>query len=157
MHTWFWLSAVSLVFFGITGVTQKLATNYISFELSLVWFCVAMIIVSLAIAILVPLDWRVSAPVIAWAALGGLLNGLGALTSFAAFAKGGKASIVTPIINLFPLVTIAGAWLFLGEKLTATQIAGIVFAIAAIVFLSQETPSAAVAQKMEYVKCQDQE
>jgi transporter family protein len=142
MHTWFWFSTVGLVFFGITGVTQKLSTNYISFELSLLWFCVAMIAVSVAIVIFVPLDWSFSTPIVAWAALGGLLNGLGALTSFAAFAKGGKASIVTPIINLFPLVTIGGAWLFLGEKLTKTQIAGIVFAVLAIVFLSQETAPA---------------
>jgi transporter family protein len=144
MHTWFWFSTLSLVFFGITGVTQKLSTNHISFELSLVWFCVAMIAVSLAIAIFVPLDWHVSMPIILWAALGGLLNGLGALTSFAAFAKGGKASIVTPIINLFPLVTVAGAWVFLGEKLTKTQIAGIVFAVLAIVFLSQDSQPAPV-------------
>lgn len=142
MHTWFWLSAVSLAFFGITGVTQKLSTNYISFELSMVWFCVAMIAVSLAIAVLMPLNWHVPISIVMWAALGGLLNGLGALTSFAAYAKGGKASIVTPIINLFPLVTIGGAWLFLGEKLTITQIAGIFFAVLAIVFLSQETPQA---------------
>lgn len=142
MHTWFWLSAVSLVFFGLTGVTQKLSTNYISFELSMVWFCVAMIAVSLAIALFMPLKWNVPLSIITWAAVGGLLNGLGALTSFAAYAKGGKASIVTPIINLFPLVTIGGAWLFLGEKLTITQIAGIFFAVLAIVFLSQETPPA---------------
>lgn len=140
MHTWFWLSVLSLVFFGITGVTQKLSTNYISFELSLIWFCLAMMAISVLIAIFFPLDWHLSTPVVLWAALGGLLNGLGALTSFAAFAKGGKASIVAPIINLFPLVTIAGAWLFLGEKLTTTQVFGIVFAIAAIVLLSQETP-----------------
>jgi transporter family protein len=144
MHTWFWFSTLSLVFFGITGVTQKLSTNHISFELSLVWFCVAMIAVSSAIAIFVPLDWHVPIPIILWAALGGLLNGLGALTSFAAFAKGGKASIVTPIINLFPLVTVAGAWVFLGEKLTKTQMAGIVFAVLAIVFLSQDSQPAPV-------------
>lgn len=142
MHTWFWLSALSLVFFGITGVTQKLSTNYISFELSFVWFCIAMIAVSAVTALLVPMNWHVSTPVVLWAALGGLLNGLGALTSFAAFAKGGKASIVTPIINLFPLVTVGGAWVFLGEKLTNTQLFGIVFAVLAIVFLSWETPPA---------------
>jgi len=140
MHTWFWLSAVSMVFFGITGVTQKLGTNNISFELSFVWFCIAMITVSVVTALLVPLNWHLSTSIIVWAALGGLLNGLGVLTSFAAFAKGGKASIVTPIINLFPLVTVAGAWMFLDEKLTGTQMLGIGFALVAIVFLSQETP-----------------
>jgi bacterial/archaeal transporter family protein len=142
MHTWLLFSVVSLVFFGITGVTQKLSTNYISFELSFVWFCLAMIAVSIVTALLVPMNWHLSTPVVLLAALGGFLNGLGALTSFAAFAKGGKASIVTPIINLFPLVTVGGAWVFLGEKLTSTQILGIVFALLAIVFLSQETPPA---------------
>jgi hypothetical protein len=38
MPFWFWMSTVALIFFGITGVTQKLSTNRISFELSFVWF-----------------------------------------------------------------------------------------------------------------------
>lgn len=140
MQIWFLMSAVALIFYGITGVTQKVSTNHISFEASFIWFCVAMAAVSVAVAIAMPLDWHLSPSLIALAALGGLLNGLGALTSFAALEKGGKASVVIPIINLYPIVTIAGAWFFLGEKLNRTQIAGIVFALAAVVFLSQETP-----------------
>jgi len=140
MQIWFLMSVVALVFFGITGITQKLSTNHISFEASMLWCCIAMGSVSVVVAIFAPLDWRVSPGLIALGALGGLLNGLGALTSFAAFEKGGKASIVIPIINLYPIVTIGGAWLFLGEKLNATQIAGIICALAAVVFLSQETP-----------------
>jgi bacterial/archaeal transporter family protein len=140
MNAWFWLSVITLVFFGMTGVTQKLSTNNISFEMSFVWFCVAVCAVSAVVAILFPLDWRsLNASLVALAALGGLLNGLGALTSFAALKQGGKASVVIPIINLYPLVTIAGVWLFLGERLSATQIMGIVLALAAVVFLSQET------------------
>lgn len=139
MQDWFLFSTVALIFFGITGITQKLSTNHISFEASFAWFCVAMILISATIAIAVSLDWRVSPSLLALAALGGALNGLGALTSFAALEKGGKASIVIPIINLYPLVTICGAWLFLGEKLTGKQLAGIVFALAAVILLSQET------------------
>jgi bacterial/archaeal transporter family protein len=140
MQAWFWFSVITLIFFGITGVTQKLSTNNISFEMSFVWFCVAVCAVSAAIAVLLPLDWRsLNLSLIALAALGGLLNGLGSLTSFAALKRGGKASIVIPIINLYPLVTIGGVWLFLGEKLSATQMIGIVLALAAAVLLSQET------------------
>jgi bacterial/archaeal transporter family protein len=143
MQAWFWLSLITLVFFGMTGVTQKLSTNNISFEMSFVWFCLAVCVVSAAIAVLLPLDWRsLNLSLVALAALGGLLNGLGALTSFAALKQGGKASVVIPIINLYPLVTIGGVWLFLGEKLSATQMMGIIFALAAVVFLSQETESA---------------
>jgi|SRR5579884_2466390 len=140
MYSWFWLAIVTLIFFGITGVTQKVSTNHISFELSFLWFCIAMCVVSIAVAAFAPLEWRgVNARLVALAALGGLLNGLGALTSFAALKQGGKASVVIPIINLYPLVTIGGAWLFLGEKLSGTQIAGIILALAAVVFLSQES------------------
>jgi bacterial/archaeal transporter family protein len=140
MHTWFWLSLLTLIFFGVTGVTQKLSTNNISFEMSFVWFCIAVCAISAAIAIFLPLDWRsLNFPLIALAALGGLLNGLGALTSFAALKQGGKASVVIPIINLYPLVTVAGVWFFLGERLSTTQVMGIVLALAAVVFLSQES------------------
>jgi len=141
MQLWFWLSMISLLFFGLTGITQKLCTNHISFEASFAWFCVAIFLISGIVAITMPLDWHLNVGLISLAAVGGLLNGLGALTSFAALEKGGKASVVIPIINLYPLVTVGGAWLFLGEKLTGTQVAGIAFALAAVVFLSQETPS----------------
>jgi bacterial/archaeal transporter family protein len=142
MHAWFWLSVITLVFFGTTGVTQKLSTNNISFEMSFVWFCIAVCAVSAAVALLVPLEWRsLNLSLIALAALGGLLNGLGTLTSFAALKQGGKASVVIPIINLYPLVTVAGVWLFLGEKLSATQIMGIILALASVILLSQETVS----------------
>lgn len=110
--------------------------------MSFVWFCIAVCAISAAIAIFLPLDWRsLNLPLIALAALGGLLNGLGALTSFAALKQGGKASVVIPIINLYPLVTVAGVWLFLGERLSTTQVVGIVLALVAAVFLSQESAS----------------
>ena len=138
MHFWFWMSTVALILFGITGVTQKLSTNRISFELSFVWFSAAFLLLAIIIGITVSLDWRLTPGLVALAALGGLLNGLGGLTSFAALEKGGKASVVIPIVNLYPLVTIAGAWIFLGERLTLTQGAGIVFALCAVILLSQE-------------------
>ncbi len=138
MHAWFWLSIVTLVFFGITGVTQKLSTNHISFEMSFVWFSAAFYALSAIIALTFTLDWKIAPGLVALAALGGLLNGLGALTSFAAFEKGGKASVVVPIINVFPLVTIGSAWLLLGERITWTQAAGIACAVIAIVLLAQE-------------------
>ena len=139
MQTWFIFSMLALILFGLSGVTQKRSTDHISFEASFVWFCAAMVIISGGVALAVPLDWRLTPGLVALAALGGLLNGAGALTCFAAFEHGGKASVVIPIVNLYPLVTIGGARLFLGEKLNANQVAGIVLALAAVIFLSQET------------------
>ena len=138
MNYWLLLSTVALIFWGITGVTQKLSTNNISFERSFVWFSLAFFGQAAVIAIAVPLVWTVPASMIALAALGGLLNGLGALTSFAALERGGKASVVIPIISVYPLLTVAGAWLLLGEQITWRQGAGVVCALVSVVLLSQE-------------------
>lgn len=135
---WMWFAAIALVFWGITGVTQKLATNKISSELSFIWFAYAMIAISATLALFVPIHWHVR-PFIFWAAVaGGTLNGLGALTSFTALESGGKASVVISLISLYPLVTVAIAVTLLHERLTLAQAAGVGLAIMAAILLSLE-------------------
>jgi drug/metabolite transporter (DMT)-like permease len=138
MHTWLILSTVALAFWGITGVTQKLSTNNISFERSFLWFTLAFFGQAAVIAGLVPLRWNVPPSLVALAALGGLLNGLGALTSFAALERGGKASVVIPLVSVYPLLPVAGAWLLLGEHLTLRQGCGVVCALVSVALLSRE-------------------
>ncbi|SPE25057.1 membrane hypothetical protein [Acidobacteriia bacterium SbA2] len=138
LPAWLWFAAIALVFWGITGVTQKLATNRISSELSFIWFAYAMIAISVTLAVFVPLHWHVR-PLIFWAAVvGGTLNGLGALTSFTALESGGKASVVISLISLYPLVTVALAVTILHERLTSGQAVGVGFAIVAAILLSLE-------------------
>ena len=139
MQTWLLLSSVALVSWGITGVTQKLSTDNISFERSFLWFTLAFFGQAAVIALVSPLRWDVQPQIVALAALGGLLNGLGALTSFAALERGGRASVVIPLVSVYPLVTVAGAWIFLGEHLTARQGAGVVCALLAVALLSHES------------------
>jgi transporter family protein len=135
---WLWFATIALVFWGITGVTQKLATNRISSELSFLWFAYAMIAISITLACLVPIHWHMP-PLIFWAAvIGGTLNGLGALTSFQALESGGKASVVISLISLFPLVTVAFAVTALHERLSGTQALGVCLAIMAAILLSWE-------------------
>jgi transporter family protein len=88
------------------------------------------------------------------AILGGLLNGSGALASFAALEAGGKASVVIPLISLYPLVTVAGACVFLGERLTLRQGFGILCALLAVALLSQESSSEPLPS-FEQVKHED--
>lgn len=135
---WLWFAAIALVFWGITGVTQKLATNKISSELSFIWFAYAMIAISVVLTLFVAIHWHVR-PLVLWAAVaGGTLNGLGALTSFTALESGGKASVVISLISLYPLVTVALAVTFLHERLTVAQGVGVGVAIVAAVLLSLE-------------------
>jgi bacterial/archaeal transporter family protein len=140
MHVSAWViyALVALIFWGITGVTQKLSTNNISTQLSFLWFIYAMLAIGLVIFATVPIQLHMQ-PGIFWLAIvGGALNGLGVLTSFAAFEKGGKASIVVPLCYLFPLVTVLLAITFLHESLTRTEVVGIAVAVLAAILLSQE-------------------
>ena len=140
-YSWIFYAAVAMVFWGITGVTQKLATNRISSELSFLWFAYAMIAISLVLALGVSLQWHVSPLILCLAIVGGTLNGLGALTSFKALESGGKASIVISLISLYPLLTVAFAVIVLHEKLSITQGAGVIVAIVAAILLSLEPAS----------------
>lgn len=144
-YSWILFATIALVFWGITGVTQKLATNRISSELSFLWFAYAMVTISLVLMVTATMHWHVR-PLIFWLAVaGGTLNGLGALTSFTALESGGKASIVISLISLYPLLTVAFAVVVLHEKLTAVQGTGVVLAIVAAILLSLE-PKAPEAQ-----------
>jgi transporter family protein len=135
---WLWFATIALVFWGLTGVTQKLSTNRISSELSFLWFAYAMIAISALLLLTTPIHWHLSRLVAFLAILGGTLNGLGALTSFAALESGGKASVVISLISLYPLLTVILAVAFLHESLTKVQMAGIVLAITAAILLSLE-------------------
>ena len=144
-YSWILFASIALVFWGITGVTQKLATNRISSELSFLWFAYAMIAISVVLMVTATMHWHVR-PLIFWLAVaGGTLNGLGALTSFTALESGGKASIVISLISLYPLLTVAFAVVVLHEKLTVGQGVGVLLAIVAAILLSLE-PKAPPAQ-----------
>jgi transporter family protein len=140
MHIPLWLifAITTMLFWGITGVTQKLSTNAISTELSFLWFGIAMLALALTVLPLVIPHWHLPRKDFWLATTGGLLNCLGAYTSFAALEKGGKASIVIPLCYLYPLLTIVLAIVFLHETLTRPQLAGIVLALVAALLLSQE-------------------
>ena len=145
MHIWLGFAILALVLWGITGVTQKLSTNRISSERSFLWFCWAMVALSAAVLLVARPHWGLAATVVVCSVAGGALNGLGAWASFRALESGGKASIVISLISLFPLLTVVLAVLFLGERLTLTQTAGAVLAIAAAILLSlEERPEAGV-------------
>ncbi len=142
MHApaWVFYALLTVLLWGVGSITQKLATNWISTELSFVWFACAMITIALVILPVAHIDWHMNSRIFWLAVAGGALNGLGALTSFAALERGGKASIVIPLCYLYPIITIILAIVLLHETLTRSEAAGIVLAIAAALLLSREGP-----------------
>jgi transporter family protein len=135
LPSWFWFAVIVLLAWGIVGILQKLSTNYISAESSLIWLVVGF---SMLQPLLYPgrVLFDYSARSLAFALLSGVFNALGAWALFAAMKSGGKASIVAPLTALYPLVVAVVAPFLLHEPLTLTQGAGVACALVAVVLLS---------------------
>jgi transporter family protein len=138
MSTWLLLSLVALVFWGITGNTQKLSTNCISTQFSFLGFAVAFLPIALLTVVFFPVETAFTKEVLGLGIVGGILNSCGALTSFAAFEAGAKSSVAVPIMYLYPLVTVLLARIFLHEHITPAHWAGIFLAPVAAWLLSKE-------------------
>jgi uncharacterized membrane protein len=65
----------------------------------------------------------------------GIATGLGTLGYFAAL-RTQDASVVTPLTGVFPILTVALAFVVLRERLNKVQMGGMLLALASIVILS---------------------
>lgn len=139
---WMPMALLATVLFGATGLLQKLATNRVSAEASFFAFATGFLPVAVVIVSMPRLDWSFPVREWRWATLGGALNGLGVLATLAAYRQGGKASVVTPLAALYPVVTVLLAVRFLGERVGPRQALAIALAVAAGIALSWERSSA---------------
>jgi drug/metabolite transporter (DMT)-like permease len=140
---WLLLALLPIAFWGTAGLLQKLSTNHLSGELSTLWFLAAFLPAAILILLQQPMSLK-TIGLKTWllvAALG-FTFGLGNLGILAAFARDGKASIITPLSGLYPLVSIPIAILALGEKLGGREAIGIALAMAAVMALSRESKPA---------------
>ena len=138
MTHWLTLSLIALVFWGITGNTQKLSTNHISAQFSFLGFAAAFIPIAIMILVFFPAETTLSREVLLLGVAGGVLNSLGALTSFAAFEAGAKSSVAAPIMYLYPVLTVVLARIFLDEQIAVSHWAGILMAPLAAWLLARE-------------------
>jgi drug/metabolite transporter (DMT)-like permease len=147
---WLLYALVPIVLWGASAVLTKVATDHASAELGALWFLAAFLPISALLLVLEPMTWGL--PAIDWLllALLGFTYGYGNLTVLAAYRCEGKASIVTPLAGLYPVVTIALAILFCGEEVQPRQWAGIGLALVAVIGLVHETkPGAPVPGERE--------
>jgi len=133
---------VPIAFWGVAGLLQKACTNHISGELSTLWFLSAFIPVAVLILWREPLPPQIPPKVWLLVSVLGLFLALGNFALLAACASAGKASIVIPLTALYPAVSVPIAILFLGEKITTREMAGIALALLSVAALSYERPVA---------------
>ena len=121
---WLLLPLAAVVLWGITALMQKVATNHISAQSSAIWFLAAFIPVAGVLLLYYPLETSVKPAAWGLAMLMGFMLALGNLTILLAFSSGGKASIITPLAGLYPLVSIPIALVAFGERLGLARVIG---------------------------------
>ncbi len=130
-----------LIAWGVVGVFQKLATNYISAESVMILLIVGSFAIQPFVLPQQPLS-SYSHRAVVFGLLSGLLSNLGSWGLFAAMRLGGSASIVTVLCALYPLPVALLAPLVLHESISWLQSIGIGCGILAIVLISLPAPVA---------------
>jgi transporter family protein len=138
---WLLVALSPIVLWGVCGLLQKMSTNYISARSSAIWFLVAFLPVAAFIVLREPLPESTKSTTWLLATAVGFTLALGNYTVLLAFASGGKASIITPLAALYPMVSIPIAVLVLKEPINRRELLGIVCALAAIGMLSYQSES----------------
>lgn len=116
---------------------QKLGSTRINAASLLIWVTVGYIVALPCFLYGAGLG-QLSGRAVLLGLVAGSVNGLGTWFLFAAFERGAKASVAVPLTALYPLVTVALAFLFLSERLGALEWLGVLLAICAGVMLSYE-------------------
>jgi bacterial/archaeal transporter family protein len=135
VRCWWPLCAACLALWGIWGFLSKLLADRVGAIESQLLFTMGMLPAALiGIIGLAGRELVKSRRGIGYGLLNGVLTGVGTLCFFEALSKG-PASMVTPMIAAFPLVTVALAIVLLKERLAWWQAAGALFAVAGMALL----------------------
>jgi transporter family protein len=136
--SWFIPTLIATVLWGLVGVLQKLGSNRVNASSLLAWVMVGYVLA-------LPVFWRgsglavLSHKALFLGILAGAANGLGTWFLFAALERGAKASVAIPLTALYPLITVALAYLALGERLGTREWVAVMLALCAGAMLSYET------------------
>ena len=142
---WMMYGLVALVLFGVACITMKFATRHISDELSTIFYTLGYVLLAIVIVAVGSVEWNVSMKNWGLGILVGLLMNGATLTLFVAY-RWGKASIVTPLTALYPLITVLLAGLILKEHFDVVKVVAIGLALTAGFALSIESQAGQVAQ-----------
>lgn len=133
---WLVYAVASVAFWGVWGFMGKLALRHLNWiQVSLFYgFSIVIVFSALLLASRHRDDgWAWSG---IWVgALTGVLGTAGLIAFYLALDRG-KASVVVPLIGVYPIVTALLSVVFLGERLSPVQIAGVGLAIVAVVLIS---------------------
>lgn len=133
--SWLLLTIAALICFGVVGLLQKMSTDLVSAESSLVWLTVGSLLLEpFLFQGRAMLRYQISGTV--FLLLAGMFNSFGSWAILAAMKNGGKASVVVPMTAVYPMVVCLAAPFVLHEHITLMQGAGIACGLGAIFLLA---------------------
>ena len=134
---WLVYSILTLVLWGVWGVTSKAISDDIDAYTNQVLFALGAAPLLLLVAFSPRLKGGANrARGMSLAFITGILGGTGNIAFFKSLIAGGKASVVVPATSLSPLVTVLVGYFILKERLTTLQKAGFALALVSIYLLS---------------------
>jgi drug/metabolite transporter (DMT)-like permease len=129
-----------IALWGVAALFQKLATSYVSGETATCWFLSAFLPVALVLVWIEPLPTSPALRIWELAVALGFTFALGNLALLFAFARDGKASVITPMAGLYPIVSIPLAMLIFGERIDGREAFAILCALAGVLAVSWPAP-----------------
>jgi len=127
---------MTVMLWGVWGVFSKLASPHAKPRQALLFQAVGAIAFAVVVLVLERFKVTATLPGFGWSFGAGFFTFMGFLAFFAALEQG-KASTVVTLSALYPVVTILLSILFLRERLTLRQMAGIALALVASVLLAE--------------------
>ena len=137
-NLWFVYAVTAGLFWGIWGVVAKLISEDVNPFMNHLLFTGGMLLtIPFVIRKCTLSTFNIKGFI--WGCIAGCFAIAGNVAVFYAFTRGGLASVVIPVTNLYPLITIVIAITFFKERLNLVNIAGIILSVPAIILLSGET------------------
>jgi transporter family protein len=136
MPKWLSYSFLSILFFGAWGLVSKAAIDLVSPFQGQILFSIGLFPLGIIAAMSKDRGAGNKFRGAAYGFLTGIFGSIGNIAFFEALSHGGKASTVVPVTAMYPLVTVIGALLLLGEKLNWVQLSGVGLALGALFLFS---------------------
>lgn len=126
-----------IALWGLSGFLQKAATNHVASEPAALIYLGAFVPMGLFYALTEPWPGALSLRTWLLAAGMGFCLAFGNFAVLTAYARGGKAAVIAPLANLYPLVSI-GIALLLGDAISRRELLGVACALGSVAALSWE-------------------
>jgi len=135
MKPWFVPALLALIMWGVWGFLPKLSTRVMSPVSVLIFEALGVFLVGAAALLFVGSNLEMVPKGMVLAVSTGIFGMLGALFYLIAIMRGKISTIVT-LTALYPLISIALAWMVLKEPIALKEGVGMVLALIAIVLLA---------------------